>query len=247
MNNMNYYELLGVKNNATEEEIKVAYKKQMKKWHPDINKSSDAVNMSSMINEAKEVLLDPIKRRDYDEYLTKKVEENYNRYTRRNKTTNNDNQTNNTNEEYKDNKVTKWQYLKDWLKYANESFIRKVFGVIGVILESLLCFILKYLIIFIAFISNLGSYMIRLIFTYLAPIFGILALLFIGMILTNGFSKTIEENNGAFKTVIILLVVYISSFLLPIFSQKLLSPKTFDILYNKIDISLFKKCVGYKN
>ena len=53
---MNYYELLGVSKNANKEEIKSAYKKQMKKWHPDINKSEDAVNMSSKINEAKEEL-----------------------------------------------------------------------------------------------------------------------------------------------------------------------------------------------
>ena len=66
---MNFYEILGVKQNATEEEIKLAYKKQMKKWHPDINKDPNAINMSSKINEAKEVLLDSIKRRDYDEYL----------------------------------------------------------------------------------------------------------------------------------------------------------------------------------
>ena len=40
----------------------------MKKWHPDINKDPNAVNISSRINEAKEILLDPIKRYDYDEY-----------------------------------------------------------------------------------------------------------------------------------------------------------------------------------
>ena len=42
---MNYYELLGIKNNASKIEIKDAYKMQMKKWHPDINKSSDAISM----------------------------------------------------------------------------------------------------------------------------------------------------------------------------------------------------------
>ena len=66
--NLSFYELLGVKNDATEDEIKQAYKKQMKKWHPDINKDPNAVNISSRINEAKEILLDPIKRYDYDEY-----------------------------------------------------------------------------------------------------------------------------------------------------------------------------------
>ena len=64
-------------------EIKSAYKVQMKKWHPDINKDPNAVNISSRINEAKEILLDPIKRYDYDEYLKKKVNETYNRYTQK--------------------------------------------------------------------------------------------------------------------------------------------------------------------
>ena len=81
--NLSFYELLGVKNDATEDEIKQAYKKQMKKWHPDINKDPNAVNISSRINEAKEVLLDPVKRYDYDEYLKKKVNETYNRYTQK--------------------------------------------------------------------------------------------------------------------------------------------------------------------
>ena len=76
---MNYYELLGVKNNASEEEIRTAYKKQMKKWHPDINKDPNSKNISIKINTAKETLLDPIKRKDYDEYLTKKTDETYER------------------------------------------------------------------------------------------------------------------------------------------------------------------------
>ena len=43
---MNYYELLGVCNTASKEEIQKAYKTQMKKWHPDINKSTEAPKMA---------------------------------------------------------------------------------------------------------------------------------------------------------------------------------------------------------
>jgi cation transport ATPase len=240
---MNYYELLGVKKNATEEEIKQAYKKQMKKWHPDINKSEDAISMSAKINEAKEVLLDAEKRKDYDEYLKKKIDENYNRYTQKKASENNSNQ----NSQYEDQTVTKWQYLKDWLKYAKVSTIRKIFGFIGVMLESFLCWLIKMLLIIIAVICNFGSYMIRSLFSYLAPVIGILLILFLGQCIINGFTETINSNDGSVKAIIIFVVLFISSLLLPIFSKLILSPKVFDILYNKIDVNLFKKCVGYKD
>ena len=78
---MNYYELLGIKTTATEEEIRKAYKAQMKKWHPDINKDSEAVSMSMKINEAKDVLLDDVKRKEYDKYLNEKDNITYKRYS----------------------------------------------------------------------------------------------------------------------------------------------------------------------
>ena len=243
--NLNFYELLGVKNDATEDEIRIAYKKQMKKWHPDINKDHNAVNISSRINEAKEVLLDPVKRYDYDCYLKKKVNETYNRYTqRKNKE---EYGANEKEKNYEDNKVTKWQYLKEWLKYARVSKFRKVIGVTCVLLESLLCFIIKCLIIIIAYVTTLGSIMIREIYRYLAPIFGILAVLVIGTIFTNGIDKAMSDNENIMMPAIIAILVYIASFILPLLSRLLLSAKTFDILYNKIDINLFKASVGYKN
>jgi len=80
---MNYYELLGVSPSATEEDIKQAYKIQMKKWHPDINKDSEAVSMSMKINEAKDILLDKDKRAEYDLFLREKINNNYNKYSGR--------------------------------------------------------------------------------------------------------------------------------------------------------------------
>lgn len=239
---MNYYELLGVNEDASKEEIKSAYKVQMKKWHPDINKSSNAVLMSTKINEAKEVLLDDIKRRDYNEYLKNKIEENYNRYTQ------NKNQTKEEKKKKEDDdrKVTKWQYLKDWIKYADQKPIKKLLGLIGVLLESLLCWLIKILLIIIAFTCNMGSYIIKQLFYYLSPLLGILGILLFAQILTNGMANTFNENTSILNALLIIIILFISSLLLPIFSNLILSAKIFDILYNKIDINLFKKCVGYK-
>lgn len=241
-NNFNYYELLGVKEDATDEEIKIAYKKQMKKWHPDINKDKNAGTISARINEAKEILLDPVKRYDYNEYLKKKINENYNKYTQRKNT-----KTQTENEKtYEDKKLTKWQYLKEWLKYSRISKTRKIIGVIGVLIESFICFLLKWLIVIIAYISTLGSYFIRMLYKTLAPILIIIIVLFVGTWITNGFKETMDDNPEFFTATILIPIIYIVSLLLPILTSILLSPKTFDILYNKIDINLFKICVGYK-
>jgi len=61
-----YYEILGVSKNATEQEIKSAFRKLARKYHPDVNKSPDAVQKFKDINEANEVLSDPKKRQRYD-------------------------------------------------------------------------------------------------------------------------------------------------------------------------------------
>ncbi len=239
----NYYELLGVKENASKEEIKQAYKKQMKKWHPDINKSEDAIGMSAKINEAKEVLLDDDKRTDYDLYLKKKIDENYNRYTQRKTYSKNNEETS----EYEDKKVTKWQYFSDFIKHANIPVHKKILSFIGVMLETLLCFILKCLLILIAYVAFYLSYFIRLLYSFLSPIFGLLGLLLVGMCFTNGVKETFNDNPGILSAVIVIALVYVISFILPKLSGIILSAKTFNILYNKIDITLFKKCVGYKD
>ena len=66
---INYYELLNINKNATEEEIKKAYRTMAKKYHPDINKSTEASKIIISINEAKETLLNEEKRKEYDRLL----------------------------------------------------------------------------------------------------------------------------------------------------------------------------------
>lgn len=61
-----YYETLGVKRDATEAEIKSAYRKLARKYHPDVNKTKEAEDKFKEINEAYEVLGDKQKRQRYD-------------------------------------------------------------------------------------------------------------------------------------------------------------------------------------
>ena len=63
-----YYEVLGINKNASADEIKRAYRKMAKKYHPDVNKSADAEEKFKEVNEAYEVLSDPDKKAAYDRY-----------------------------------------------------------------------------------------------------------------------------------------------------------------------------------
>ncbi len=65
----NYYETLGVDKNASEDEIKSAYRRLAKKYHPDLNKDNpDAATKFKEVAEAYEVLSDDSKRSNYDQY-----------------------------------------------------------------------------------------------------------------------------------------------------------------------------------
>ncbi|GEM82954.1 DnaJ C-terminal domain-containing protein [Meiothermus hypogaeus] len=65
-----YYKILGVTKNASEDEIKKAFKKLARKYHPDVSKEPGAEDKFKEINEAYTVLSDPEKRKFYDTYGT---------------------------------------------------------------------------------------------------------------------------------------------------------------------------------
>ena len=73
-----YYEVLGIGKNATDAEIKSAYRKLAKKYHPDLNPGDkDAEEKFKEVNEANDVLSDPDKRKRYDQFGFAGVDPNY--------------------------------------------------------------------------------------------------------------------------------------------------------------------------
>ena len=67
---MNPYDVLGVSKDASDQEIKRAYRKLSKKYHPDLNHEPGAEEKFKEVNEAYEILSDPQKKAQYDQFGT---------------------------------------------------------------------------------------------------------------------------------------------------------------------------------
>ncbi len=68
MNKRDYYEVLGVDKNASDDEIKSAFRRLAKKYHPDVSKEPDAAEKFKEAQEAYAVLSDPNRRKQYDQF-----------------------------------------------------------------------------------------------------------------------------------------------------------------------------------
>lgn len=156
---INYYELLNVDRKASNEEIKQAYRRMVKKYHPDINKSPEASKMIISLNEAKENLFDEEKRRKYDALLEER--EHSKTYTK-----DNSKSYATKNREYEEvhskTYVTRWEFFKNYVKFGVDNAFVKILKIMLVGINFVFFHLLKYLCIAIAYImlvlGNVTSY-----------------------------------------------------------------------------------------
>lgn len=151
---IDFYELLGISMDSTKQEIKTAYREMVKKYHPDINKSEDANKIIRSLNEAKEVLLDDEKRKEYDKLLndikyskqfSKEKDETYTAKTEEYK------------ENYSENYVTKWQFFINYISNGIDKVWLKILKVLLVIINFFFFCIVKLITFVLIFLLSTFS------------------------------------------------------------------------------------------
>ena len=224
---INYYDLLGVSKNASKEEIKKAYLKQIKKWHPDINKDENAQSITMKLNEAKEILLDDNKRADYDNLLDKRVNDKYNDL--KSKVNKKDNNTYNEEKLY-----TKWEYFKLYLKYYKVSIIRKIISTILVLLETIICSIFQMINYLVTFI--LITFYDLIIDGLILTLVIFIAYNIVNYIRLNELFTIIDF---IIPIILILVIIFMPKIIVFLINKV-------SLWISKLNIYLFKLSIGYK-
>ncbi len=168
---INFYELLGIRETSSKEEIKTAYKNMVKKYHPDVNRSEEANQIIRSLNEAKEILLDDEKRKEYDLSLQKIK---YSKQFSDNKKETYKETTKEYKETYDEVYVTKWQFFINYWKNGLDKIMSKILKTLLVGINMLSFAIIKgltYGIIFILYaLSDFIDYLagILIVFAFLS-------------------------------------------------------------------------------
>lgn len=144
---IDYYELLGIKKDANEQEIKSAYRQMAKKYHPDVNKSEDANKIIISLNEAKETLLDKEKRMKYDNLLE---EIKHAKQVSKNKDETYSTKKEEYKETYSETYITKWQFLMNYLQNGlDKTWIKIIKSLLVTINFFIFAFIKLFMIILV--------------------------------------------------------------------------------------------------
>lgn len=273
---INYYDVLGVSPSVSVEEIKKAYREQMRIWHPDKNSSEKATQICTLINEAKEVLLDTSKRADFDRKLKRAAEEVYQNFKYKaqgKRQASSKNQSSQNDDDVKTYKYTKWEFFVEWMKLPTIPLIRRIVGAIGVIFGSIIFSFLKIILFIAITIASLTSAISGIIGGVVGAIaikLLLVLLLLVGFAaiveaygvynttsgLSQGFSKFIDCWIEAYSVVsqyefvqfVFLFIVFFGLVALISYGilRLMLSKSVYLFLTQTLDMSWFRWCVGLR-
>lgn len=128
---MNPYEVLGVSSQASEAEIKAAYRRLVKRYHPDVHKGSNSAEMIRNLNAAYDILSDPVKKHAYDNRWSTAATQNVYQHQE-------DARARRTRENVRRNREEAARRRDEYLRIAGKTYkFFQLFSWVGLILASL--------------------------------------------------------------------------------------------------------------